>query len=84
MVLAVVCGLEDAAAHHGPAGLVVVDVGGVDDGDLEIPGLRAFRLRPHGDPAAPPPTITTSKLASPVSVGVLPPLAMRRTTPFMS
>ena len=35
---------EDAAAHHGPAGLVVVDVGRVDDGDVES-GLRAFRLR---------------------------------------
>jgi hypothetical protein len=61
-----------------------VDVGGVDDGDLEIPGLRALREAATAMPAAPPPTITTSKLASAVSVGVLPPLAMRRTTPPMS
>ena len=26
-------GPEDAASHHGPAGLVVVNVGGIDNGD---------------------------------------------------
>jgi hypothetical protein len=47
-------------------------------------GLRASRLAATAIPAAPPPTMTTSWLASPTSVGVLPPLAMRRATPLMS
>jgi hypothetical protein len=36
-----------------------MDVGGVDDGDVE-PGLRASRLEATEMPAAPPPTITMS------------------------
>ena len=47
-------------------------------------GLRCSKLAATEMPAAPPPTITTSWLASAWLLGVLPPLAMRCTKAFMS
>ena len=41
-------GLEHATAHQRPAGLVVVDVGGVDDGDVQ-PGLARQQAAGHRD-----------------------------------
>ena len=46
---------------------------------MSSPGLRDFRLAATAIPAAPPPMMTTSKLASARSVGVLPPFAIPRT-----
>ncbi len=47
-------------------------------------GLRASRLAATAMPAAPPPMITISCVASATSTGVFPPLTMRRTTPLRS
>ena len=57
--------IEDAGADHGPAGLVVVDVGRVDDGDVEIRRAARSEAAATAMPAAPPPTMTTSWRTSP-------------------
>ena len=52
MVLAVDGRIENAAADHCPARLIIMNVGGFDDGDIEIglpapAGLTRRRYLPH-------------------------------------